>query len=142
MPVPDAAFAAMPSDDFPWPWFGSQMIDGCELATAGLGDEARSALAPRLGAFLRELHDLRLPDAAELPVDPVGRADMALRARKTRVAIGQLAPGWAPRDTQLVDYLLGRAEALPAPSAPVLVHGDLHARHVSSAASVTACSPV
>jgi aminoglycoside phosphotransferase (APT) family kinase protein len=126
--VPDAAYASPPCDRFRWPWFGSHLIAGREIATAGLDDEARVALAPALGGFLRALHGLDLDEAATLPRDPFGRTDMAVRVPMTRAAIAEVAPLWtAPA---LVDDLLAEAEPLPAADACAIVHGDLHVRHL------------
>ena len=126
--IPDAAYAARPSEAFGWPWFGSRMIDGQELASTSLGDSARIALGRRLGELLRTLHELRLPEAVALPVDPFHRTDMTVRVPMTRTAVGALTAVWtAP---PLVDELLAAAEVLPPTTVRTLVHGDLHARHV------------
>lgn len=126
--IPDAAYIAGPSEEFPWPWFGSTLIEGRELAVSGLDDASRIALAPQLAACLRELHDLRLPQTASLPVDPFGRTEIRGRVQKTREAIESVAPMW--RAPPAVAEILANAEALPAPASTTLVHGDLHARHV------------
>ncbi|MEA2129608.1 MAG: hypothetical protein QOJ85_2499 [Solirubrobacteraceae bacterium] len=126
--VPDAGYASPPCERFPWPWFGSRLIAGREIAAAGLDGAARAALAPALGGFLRALHDLDLDEAAGLPRDPFGRTDMAVRVPMTRAAIAEVAPLWtAPA---LVDDLLTEAEWLPAAEPGAIVHGDLHVRHL------------
>jgi aminoglycoside phosphotransferase (APT) family kinase protein len=126
--IPDAAYAGAPSVRYPWPWFGSRLVPGREIAATRPDDAARVALASRLGAFLRTLHDVDLPGAAELPPDPWDRTHMAVRVPRTREALAGAARLWtAPRQ---VDELLAEAERLPAPEPSVLVHGDLHVRHV------------
>jgi aminoglycoside phosphotransferase (APT) family kinase protein len=105
--VPDATYPGSPSALFPWPWFGSRLIAGREIASAYLSDAQRTALAPRLGLFLRTLHSLRLSCAVALPLDPMDRADMAIRVPKTREALAKVASLWT-----------------------LLVHGDLHVRHL------------
>jgi aminoglycoside phosphotransferase (APT) family kinase protein len=126
--IPDAAYVGAPCERFRWPWFGSRLIAGREIAEALLDDAARVALAPRLGEFLRTLHGLELDAAAALAADPTGRTDMAIRVPMTRAALADVAPSWtAPA---WVDDLLAQAERLPAPAASALVHGDLHVRHL------------
>jgi hypothetical protein len=48
--IPDAAYPGAPSPLFPWPWFGSRVIAGREIARAGLDDNARGQLADDPGA--------------------------------------------------------------------------------------------
>jgi aminoglycoside phosphotransferase (APT) family kinase protein len=128
VPVPDAAYVAGPSPQFRWPWFGSHMIDGRELAAVRLAEGERLTLAAQVGRFLRALHDLELPAADSLPIDPIGRVDMAVRVPKTRAALAAVAPLWtAP---PMIAELLAQAEELPQTGAPTLVHGDFHLRHL------------
>jgi aminoglycoside phosphotransferase (APT) family kinase protein len=131
--IPDGAYAGAPCERFRWPWFGSRLIAGREIAEARLDDDARIALAQPLGAFLRTLHDLDLDldlgDAAALaPPDPIGRTDMAIRVPMTRAALAELAPIRAV--PAWVADVLAEAEHLPTPQPSALVHGDLHVRHV------------
>jgi aminoglycoside phosphotransferase (APT) family kinase protein len=126
--IPDAAYAAAPSEEFGWPWFGSRIVKGREVSAARFDGESRLTLGSGLGRFLRALHDLELPEVAGLPVDSFDRTDMAVRVPKTRDAIDAIAPIWiAPA---AVPELLAQAEALPEPGATTLVHGDLHLRHL------------
>jgi aminoglycoside phosphotransferase (APT) family kinase protein len=130
--IPDAAYPGAPGERFPWPWFGSRLIEGREIAAAGLDDDARSALAPALGRFLRALHaiDLDAVGAAALPVDPNRRTDMAARVPRTRAALAAAAAARLWRAPPHVAALLDRAARLPAPESTVLAHGDLHVRHL------------
>lgn len=126
-PVPDAAFAGAPDASFPWPWFGSRLVDGTELGVAGLPVARRARLATELGRFLRELHGLRPPDALPRVVDPLGRADMAVRVPRAREALGLAAPLWD--DGGRAEEILEAVGVLAHDPQPVLVHGDLHLRH-------------
>jgi aminoglycoside phosphotransferase (APT) family kinase protein len=138
--IPDAAYASRPCARFRWPWFGSRLIAGSEIAEARLDDAARIALAPRLGEFLRTLHDLDLGAAAALARDPMRRTDMAVRVPMTRAALAEVAPVRAV--PAWVEDLLAEAERLPAPEASALVHGDLHVRHLLVDASGAAAGVI
>ncbi len=120
VPIPDGAYPGRPSERFAWPWLGSTFLPGRELAQAGLDGDARVALAEPLAHFLRALHSMLPP--ASLPVDPNGRADMAVRVPRTRAALAAVDFDAGP--------LLVEALQLPPPGPVRLLHGDLHARHL------------
>jgi aminoglycoside phosphotransferase (APT) family kinase protein len=126
-PIPDAAFAGAPSADFPWPWFGSRLIVGREIAAAALGVGERGRLAAELGRFLGRLHGLRPVVAPELPVDPMGRADMRARVPRAREALERVASAWV--GGARVEAVFGVAQELPPDGEAVVAHGDLHLRH-------------
>jgi aminoglycoside phosphotransferase (APT) family kinase protein len=126
-PIPDAAFAGAPSPEFPWPWFGSRLIAGREVAAAGLGAGERGGLAADLGRFLDRLHGLRPDIAPELPIDPMGRADMGARVPRARDALERVASAWAGGAG--AEAVLRAAGELPRDGEAVVVHGDLHLRH-------------
>jgi aminoglycoside phosphotransferase (APT) family kinase protein len=117
--IPVPLLRGRASDDFPWPFFGAQLVPGREVADATV-DPVK--LGAELGAFLRALHDVGLDFA--LPDDPMGRADMTVRVPKAReelAGLGHLSPQ--------VERVLDAALELPTPPATVLAHGDLHLRH-------------
>ena len=58
VPVPEPRFVGVPSERFPWPFFGAALLGGLEVADAGLSEDARSELGAELGRFLRGLHDI------------------------------------------------------------------------------------
>ncbi|MWA05321.1 phosphotransferase [Actinomadura sp. LD22] len=133
LPIPVPCFTAGPSEEFPWPFWGARMIPGRELAEVRPPDEDRTALAAQVGAFLRALHDPALAAEAGdgLPHDPMRRADPAVRAARTYPRLDALAGlGVRERDGAVMD-LLAEARHRDAPAGgPVLVHGDLHVRHL------------
>jgi aminoglycoside phosphotransferase (APT) family kinase protein len=132
LPIPEPRFIGAPTDDYAWPWFGAGHITGTEIAEAGVADVARGEAAAAVGRFLGALHGNELASrvASSLPVDPMRRADMAVRVPRTRQRIEDLvARGlWTP--TAGVENLLVEASRVPPSSTTVVVHGDLHARHV------------
>lgn len=132
LPVPVPRFVGAPSGAYPWPWFGTPYLEGAELAEAGLADAEREEIATSMGAFLRALHDPALASrvAAGLPVDPMRRADMPFRVAVARRQLDELVAAGLWRRDPAVDELLAEAAGLPPPSRVVVLHGDLHARHV------------
>lgn len=132
LPIPDPRWVGAPTDDYPWPWFGAEYLPGVELAESGLLDDRRVTLGASLGAFLRELHSPALASriAPSLPVDPMRRADMGFRIPHARRRLDQVIEAglWEPTDA--VERVLRAATGLPPPPRTIVLHGDLHARHV------------
>jgi aminoglycoside phosphotransferase (APT) family kinase protein len=126
-PIPDAAYAGAASAAFPWPWFGSRLIAGREVALAGLHADRRGTLAVELGQFLHCLHSLQPSMATTLAIDPMGRADMTSRVPRTRAVLEQAASLWDGGDRAAA--VLDAAERLTPDADPVIVHGDLNQRH-------------
>ncbi|MFI0370005.1 phosphotransferase [Actinomadura sp. 1N219] len=133
LPVPVPRFAAEPSDDFPWPFWGARMIPGREFADVRPPERERTALAAGIGAFLRALHDPALVREAGhgLPLDPMGRAAPAIRAARTTGRLDALAELGVWERDPAVDAFLAAARERGVPAGdPVIVHGDLHVRHL------------
>jgi aminoglycoside phosphotransferase (APT) family kinase protein len=126
-PIPDAAYSGAASARFPWPWFGSRLIAGREVALAGLDAERRGRLAAELGQFLRCLHGLRPSIATALAIDPMGRAEMTTRVPRTRAALERATSLWDGGERAAA--VLDAAQRLPPDHDAVIVHGDLNLRH-------------
>src|SRR5215216_1736142 len=105
LPVPRPAFVGRPSQEFPWPFFGSELLPGLEAGDAQLDEAARVEVGFGLARFLRALHAVELDLA--LPFDANGRnrhappgepgAGTAGRGREAR-RLGRAATGrGAPR---------------------------------------------
>jgi aminoglycoside phosphotransferase (APT) family kinase protein len=128
LPVPVPRHLGKPSSEYRWPFYGAPFLPGRELAEAELDDGARAALGRPLGEFLRTLHGAKLD--ADLPLDPVRRADMTFRVPRTQERLAELAELglWqAPREAHDV---IDAARELGPPEPTALVHGDLHLRHL------------
>jgi aminoglycoside phosphotransferase (APT) family kinase protein len=126
--IPNPTHLGQPSAEYHWPFYGARFLPGRELAEAELDDAARIALARPLAEFLRALHASSLD--AELPVDPVRRADMTFRVPKTRerlVELERLGLWQAPPEAHDV---IDAAIELAPPEPAAVVHGDLHLRHL------------
>lgn len=146
--VPVPRYVGAPTPEVPWPFWGGPLLEGTPLSAAG-ALPGSAAVASDLGAFLRALHAperaARAAATGELPVDPLGRGDPVRTSGRARDAVERLrAARVLPSDGVVaasVDRLLAEAAAAhvpaegsgsgPAPHQdPVLVHGDLHVRHV------------
>ena len=128
LPVPRPAFVGRPDGGFPWPFFGSEVLPGVEAGDAELDDDARTEVGIELALFLRELHAVELD--LELPFDANARTDMHRRAALARQQLAEVERlgVWSP--VPRIEELNAEAAALPPPERPVLVHGDLHFRHL------------
>ena len=116
--VPAPVFVGTPGDGYPWPFYGSAFLPGREATSADA-----DAIARPLARALRALHGGEL--ACELPNDPLGRVDMALRVPRTRELLSELG-----ELTPAVQALLDEAETLPAALPIAVCHGDLHFRQL------------
>jgi aminoglycoside phosphotransferase (APT) family kinase protein len=133
LPVPVPRFAGEPSEEFPWPFWGARAIPGREFAEERPPDGDRAAVAAQTGGFLRELHAPSLAQEAGdgLPLDPMGRADPATRAARTFGRLDALAALGVREGEPAVREFLTDALGWDAPQGdPVIVHGDLHVRHL------------
>jgi aminoglycoside phosphotransferase (APT) family kinase protein len=137
LPVPDPCYVGEPSARFPWPFFGASFLTGMELADSDLGGEEGARAAASLGYFLGELHDpglVALVEHADLPVDPMGRANPPLRAARALETLDRLAERgtWEPEPAvrDLLDQAFAAPASVPGESVLAVSHGDLHIRHV------------
>lgn len=126
--IPRPTYLGRPSEAYKWPFYGAPFLPGRELAEAVPDDDARVALGRPLGEFLRTLHSIDLD--AELPLDPVRRADMPFRVEQTRKRFRELEEAGLWRPPSLAREIVAAAEALPPPQPAAVVHGDLHLRHL------------
>jgi aminoglycoside phosphotransferase (APT) family kinase protein len=135
-PIPVPRFVGEPSDRFPWPFFGAELLSGVEPCDAGLGDEERELLGTELGRFLRVLHShetlASVDPRAALPDDPIRRADTSFRVTRTRERLAEL-PRDVWRPPARVSQILAEGERLQPSTRRVLTHGDLHVRHLLAA---------
>jgi aminoglycoside phosphotransferase (APT) family kinase protein len=86
LPIPVPAFLGQPTDEFPWPFFGSAFLRGREACDVALDNAGRTDAGLELAAFLRRLHSVEVAEvvgAVDLPLDPNRRAE---RPRRLEVA--------------------------------------------------------
>jgi aminoglycoside phosphotransferase (APT) family kinase protein len=60
LPVPRPVFVGGSAEDYPWPFFGCELLPGVEAGDAALDDDARLGVALDLARFLRTLHSVDL----------------------------------------------------------------------------------
>jgi aminoglycoside phosphotransferase (APT) family kinase protein len=126
LPVPEPVFVGRPTDEYPWPFFGSPLLPGQESSYSELDAEDRLAIALELTAFLRTLHAVELDEP--LPVDVNRRADMRARVPLARETLAEIEQLWRPPPS--VAATLAEAERLPPGDLSAVVHGDLHFRQL------------
>jgi aminoglycoside phosphotransferase (APT) family kinase protein len=124
--VPEPVFVGRPTDEYPWPFFGSLLLPGTEPAAVALGADERLMVALELAAFLRSLHAVELDEP--LPEDVNGRADMSRRVRLARETLAEIEALWQAPPS--VAAILAEGEQLPPAELGAVVHGDLHVRQV------------
>jgi aminoglycoside phosphotransferase (APT) family kinase protein len=131
--VPVPAFVGAASERFPRPFFGHRLLRGVELADSSLTDADRARLGIGIARFLRALHAPATREAVDaertLPFDPNRRADMPFRVAMTRERLDAITD-LTPESRLAAERILADAEELPSSSTEVLLHGDLHVRHV------------
>jgi aminoglycoside phosphotransferase (APT) family kinase protein len=128
LPIPRPELVGEPAGQYPWPFFGAELIPGVEAGMAELDGEARLRIALELAGFLRALHAVELDEP--LPLDPNGRTDMPKRAGLAREALHELEQLGLWRAPPPLAGFLAAAERLPPPAGETVVHGDLHFRHL------------
>jgi aminoglycoside phosphotransferase (APT) family kinase protein len=128
VPIPLPHHIGVPSEAFPWPFFGARMLAGVELCDAP--ETSRERLASKLGELLRALHGREVLEAlgGRLQENWTRRADMQLRVPLIVEKLATVKGLW--RGPQHVQALLDDALALPPPEPTAVCHGDLHFRHI------------
>lgn len=132
LPVPQPMFVGHPTDAYPWPFAGYQMLPGRTACSAILDDDQRAAMARPLARFLATLHTIPVADATRYGAGPdtIARLDLVRRVPRARADLARLAERRLVEDIDPFLTILDSAPANYAPAADTLVHGDLYARHL------------
>jgi aminoglycoside phosphotransferase (APT) family kinase protein len=140
LPIPVPVFVGHPHGDYPWPFFGARLIPGRELPEAGPPVADRVGVGQQLGSFLRRLHEPALAAEfdASVPWRP-GRSDVARSLPRDLERLEAVAAAGLWSIPPRARGLISEATHLPPTTDLVLVHGDLHVRHllVDDAAKLT-----
>ena len=150
LPVPTPVFAGVPGDGYPYPFAGYAHLSGTTACRIAWTDHARAANAALLAHFLATLHAVPVDDElrGRVPGDTIGRTDLAARAAQFKERLRVLAPDLPDlcpgHDAATLAALADRlARTPPHAGPPVIVHGDLYARHLLVAdAAKTVCGVI
>jgi aminoglycoside phosphotransferase (APT) family kinase protein len=131
VPVPERIGRA--SERYPWPFAGYRRLQGRTACTLAATEEQRASMAEPVARFLSALHALPVDEAVALGAegDTIGRMDMPMRAPRARARLAELhgAGMLHEHDVRRLEQVMALAP-VAAVDVPVLVHGDLYARHL------------
>ncbi len=135
VPIPAPTFVGTPTPLFPYPFVGYPFLRGTPASDLAVSDDddARTALAAPLGAFLRALHGIPIDAATRTwaPGDEIARNDLAGRAPGLSVRLRGNAAALDGAAVARLVALVGQLATTPARAAPPCwVHGDLYPRHL------------
>ena len=128
--IPVTVFVGEPTSEFPFPFVGARYLPGQEL-----GADEQTAVADlgvELGRFLRMLHGIDPADVAggDLPLDPLGRGEMAKRVPLTLSRLDDLASAGIWSAPGGIRELVRSTIELPRARSRTILHGDLHFRQI------------
>jgi len=134
LPIPNPEYVGRPDGRFPWPFAGYRFLSGQTACRAHLSEDQRDATVEPLAHFLATLHSSHVEREVALRArdDEIGRLDVPARSVKTRATltelknVGLLTAAHAQRLERVLDLCSG----IVPQAAPVLLHGDLYARHI------------
>lgn len=126
--IPRPTHVGRSTPAFPHAFYGHPFVSGIPADLAGLDDDARVALAPALGHFVRTLHALT-PESVGAPADEF-KWDMASKARRARALVPALATSSVMARLPEVIAILDDPPQHRTDGAAVLLHGDLYLRHL------------
>jgi aminoglycoside phosphotransferase (APT) family kinase protein len=128
--VPAPRFIGEPSDAFPRPFVGYELVQGESACGFDLSDDERGSLVEPLADFLKRLHGAAdLKARVDAPGDDFGRLNLPVLREK-------LSAGLAAIEGQIDSVFLKMARGMIdrpfdfQPGERTLVHGDLYARHL------------
>ncbi len=132
LPVPKPMFVGHPTDAYPWPFAGYQMLPGRTACSTVFNDDQRAAIVRPLARFLATLHAIPVADVTRYGAGPdtIARLDLVRRVPQARNDLARLAECRLVEDIDPFLTILDGAPSNYAPTADTLVHGDLYARHI------------
>lgn len=130
--VPNIQFKGLPSDKYPWPFFGYAALKGREVCAAGLSAPERTRLVKPLAVLLAKLHSQKTLEKLnyQLPIDPLRRLDFSYRIPMTEERLKKLENLGEKLSYDSLRAVLHAVDADKKLAATSVVHGDLHFRHI------------
>ena len=124
--IPAPLRSGAPTPYFPYPWSVVAWVPG-QMA---LHDPLRLPEAATLGAFLKTLHNIALPD--DPPANPYRGGSLAERRQLYRQRLATARPELGERHADSTRSLLLEVFEMAAPRSSTWLHGDLHSKNVIS----------
>ena len=136
--IPELAYIGSSSERFPWRFSGYLRLPGETVCQLDWSDSQRCQAAPKLAAFLRELHSIGESEAMQMGADfdRIERTAIPKRTQRAMESLEQVdALGFATRPSLIRDGLKSIERDPPTTAGEngrprVLVHGDLYVRHL------------
>lgn len=132
--IPNPRWMGAPSQEYPWPFIGHQILPGTTACRADLSEEERASLAAPLARFLAALHRIPLAIAQEknLSGDLLGRLNIARITpllRKNLEEINSMNIGLILPSKEIQE-LMEERKVFKIPENSTIVHGDFYVRHL------------
>jgi aminoglycoside phosphotransferase (APT) family kinase protein len=115
-----------------FPFIGYRKVKGSTACHANLSDQHRIALSLPIANFLKKLHSLPIAEFMhfKVPNNHKLRINGTNLTKHIRSQIEQLSKYGLLKDRTLLESVVDRSQKFSPPNLHVLVHGDLHVRHI------------
>ncbi|MCB0309135.1 MAG: phosphotransferase [Bdellovibrionales bacterium] len=129
--VPIPKWVGQETKEFPWPFWGHDLIRGVEGHLVELTRNQLVNLGKMLGRFLRHLHRVdTISLESNIPPDTLGRLDVRKRTEKLKGTLEELNKKMGVQTSRKLKFFLESMKEFTLPENVTLVHGDLYARHL------------
>lgn len=131
LPISTPQYIGAPTDEYPYPFAGYEIVAGKTAANAALNDAQRIESAPIMATFLRRLHSFPVDTALGLgcPRDEIGRMNLAARIPRAYEFLNHLTREGIIQNQEPFLDIIEQAQKVPVDDKRVLLHGDLNFRN-------------
>ena len=88
LPIPIPKWKGVPTEHFPWPFIGYEMLPGFTACYTNLSEEQRAAFAEPLARFIQTLHQIPRINSCPMFEDYLGRIDKIKLVPKMEKSFG------------------------------------------------------